>query len=216
MIYIDKYYERAMDYLENDDVENAITTFISGLEHGHVKCAFGPIHTLMRCCSYTMTEDEAISIFTSSYLKIKLLAQNGDTEAMVMVAEGIRYGFVEDDDEPYFFWLVRAAELGDKRAIAILEELDVPDNPWPLPGTTPFITAEARDSMDATDLILLDDHLYSEYLENITEVELTTEEDKSTNEPDYILYEELGINAYLKEKKRQYELRKCRDDQAVG
>ena len=215
MIYIDKYYKRAMGYLKNDDVENAITTFFSGLERGHVKCAFGPIHTLMRYRSYTMTEDEAISIFASSYLKIKLLAQNGDTEAMVIVAEGIRYGFVEDDDEPYLFWLTRAAELGDKSAMTIIEELDTPDNPWQLPTTTPFINDEALSSMDATDLILFDECLYSDNVDNITDFELTPEEDESTNEPDYVLYEELGINAYLKEKKRQYELRKCRDDQVV-
>ena len=212
---MDKYYEKAIKCLENDDVESAISTFVSGLDHGYVKCAFGPIQTLMRYCSYTMTDDEAISIYSSFYSRIKLLAEGGDTEAMVMVAEGIRHGFVEDDEAPYFYWLTKAADLGDKGAMAIIEELDMPDNPWQLPRTTPFITTEARDSMDTTDLILFDELLYSDDVENITEVEPNPEENKSTNEADHALFEELGINTYLKEQKRQYELLKCRDDQVV-
>ena len=215
MLRIDKYYEKANKLIENDEVEEAITTFIVGLDHGCVKCAYGVIHTVMNHCSYTMTEDEAISIFSSSYAKIKLLAQEGDTEAMVMVAEGIRYGFVDDYDEPYLFWLTRAAELGDKGAMAIIEELDLSDDPWALPGATSFVTAEARDSMDSTDMILLDDRLDLEVVDDMEDVTVIPEEHVLIDEPDWVMREQYGINDYFKDKKRQYELRKCRDDQVV-
>ena len=193
MLRIDKYYEKANKLIENDEVEEAITTFIAGLDHGCVKCAYGVIHTVMNHCSYTMTEDEAISIFSSSYSKIKLLAEEGDTEAMVMVAEGIRHGFVDDYDEPYLFWLTKAAELGDKGAIAIIEELDRLDDPWMLPEGESFVTAEACEDMDSTDMILLDDRLDLEVFSNADAAALIAQEYVLIADPDADILEQYGI-----------------------
>lgn len=215
MLRIDKYYEKANRLIANDEVDEAITTFIAGLDHGCVKCAYGVIHTVMNHSSCAMTEDEAISIFSSSYSKIKLLAEDGDTEAMVMVAEGIRYGFVDDCDEPYLFWLTKAAELGDKGAISIIEELDLSDDPRALPGATSLVTAEARDSRDSTEMILLDDRLDLEAVDDMEDVAVIPEDHVLIDEPDWVMREQCGINDYFKDKKRRYELHKCRDDQVV-
>ena len=193
MLRIDKYYEKANKLIENDEAEEAITTFIAGLDHGCVKCAYGVIHTVMNHCPYTMTEDEAISIFSSSYSKIKLLAEEGDTEAMVMVAEGIRHGFVDDYDEPYLFWLTKAAELGDKGAIAIIEELDRLDDPWMLPEGESFVTAEACEDMDSTDMILLDDRLDLEVFSNADAAALIAQEYVLIADPDADILEQYGI-----------------------
>lgn len=53
----------------------------------------------------------------------------GDVEAMIMVARGIHFGFVDDDDESCFFWLMKAKALGSKEATDILNELDKLDEP---------------------------------------------------------------------------------------
>ena len=201
-----------MKQIENDEVEEAITTFIAGLDHGCVKCAFGVIHTVMNHCSYTMTDDEAISIFSSSYSDIKLLAEEGDTEAMVMVAEGIRYGFVDDDEESYLFWLTRAAELGDKGAMAVMEELGMRYDPWELPNGLSVVSDEDRGDMDLVDTLLLDDRFYLEDVERINEDEDVLEESALIDDADWVLFEQFGVNYHLQKKKRIYELLKCRDD----
>lgn len=107
-------------------MEDAVTAFIVGVERGFVKCAFGLCKTVISYTVYTVSEEEAISIFTEVYSELKKLAQ-GDTEAMVMVAESLRLGFVDDEDEPYLFWLERAASLGNERAYAVLTELEEDD-----------------------------------------------------------------------------------------
>ena len=168
--------------LENNDVEGAITAFIAGLDRGYVKCAYGVIHTVMTQGSYMMTEDEAISIFTSNYPDLRLLAEYGDTEAMVMVAEGIRYGFVEDS-EPYLYWLNMAAEKGDADAVEIMKELGADDDPFDDPIMVP--NALNGDSVD--------------------ELELPTDT-APIAEPDHEMREELGLNAMAKEKKRKVDL----------
>lgn len=196
-------------------IEKAITHLISGLDCGYVKCSFGIAQTVMNYGSYTMTEDEAISMYCSSYSKIRLLAEEGDTEAMVMVAEGIRYGFVEDDNEPYLFWLTKAAELGDEWAIALMQELDLSDDPWALPSATSVVTNEARESMDATDMLLLDDSIDLDIVDDGSDIYAVPEEHVLVAEPDWVMREQYGINDYFREKERDYELRKCRDDQVV-
>ena len=215
MSIIDKYYERAQEYVENNDVEKAITTFIAGLDHGCVKCAFGVIHTLMSHRSYTMTEDEAISIFDSSYSDIKRLAEEGDTEAMVMVAEGIRYGFVEDDDEPYLFWLMKAAELGDKSAMSVMEELGMPYDPWELPGGLLFVTNEAKSMMDSTDALLLDDQFNLDDADDVNDIEGVLDDHALIDDADWVIREQYDINLRMKKRERLNELLKCTDNKAI-
>ena len=212
---MDKYYEKAQCYIQNEEVEEAITAFIAGLDRGDIKCAYGIVHAVTNFGSYTMTEYEAISLFSSFYSKIKILAEAGDTEAMVMVAEGIRYGYVDDDDEPYLFWLTKAAELGDRGAMAIIEELDLSDDPWALPCAASFVTAEACDSMDSTDMILLDDRLALEVVDDMKDVTEIPEEHVLMDDPDWVMREQYGINAYFKERERKYELYKCMDYKVV-
>ena len=120
---MDKYYQKAVKYLKGQDVERALTTFISGVDNGCPKCAFGVLKIAIEISTRTLTEDEAISIFNSCYDEIHSLADGGDDEAMIMVAEAIRYGIVEDED-PYFMWLWRAFELGNTDAADMLSELD--------------------------------------------------------------------------------------------
>ena len=71
-------------------------------------------------------------IFQSAYPGIKALAEGCDTEAMLMVADGIRYGFV-DDDEPYMYWISRASALGNAMAAEAEAEYDREENPLYLP-----------------------------------------------------------------------------------
>ena len=75
----------------------------------------------MKYKSHTLTDDEALYIFESNYKDIKKLAEDGDAEAMVMVAESIKNGFAEDD-EPYMYWIQRASESGDAVAISLIRE----------------------------------------------------------------------------------------------
>ena len=198
--------------IENGEVEEAITTFVKGVDHGYFKCAYGIIHTVMNHRLYTMTDDEAISIFSSAYSDIKLLAQEGDTEAMVMVAEGIRLGFVEDDDESYLFWLTKAAECGDKSAIDILKELDLPYNSWDLTGGLSFVTNEALEGMDSTDKLLLDDQLNLEDVEDIEDIEGILDERVLTDDADWVIREQFDINYLLKKTALRFEQLKCEGD----
>lgn len=121
---MDRYYKKATELLEKGDEERAITFFISGLERGYEKCAYGLLCAVVERGSYTFTEDEATSIFKSSYGKIKEKAIQGDTEAMVMVAQAQRLGFVDDEDEPYLFWFTKAIEGGSLEAKRIYDEIE--------------------------------------------------------------------------------------------
>lgn len=118
---IDKYYKTATTYLQHNNVERAITAFVAGLDNGSVKCAYGVLSAVTKYKSHTLTDDEALDIFESNYKDIKKLAEDGDAEAMVMVAESIKNGFAEDD-EPYMYWIQRASESGDAVAISLIRE----------------------------------------------------------------------------------------------
>ena len=143
---MDKYYQKAHEYIAAHRTEQALTTFVAGLDHGEHKCAYGIIYIMLQFGTYTMCYDEAISIFCASYPHIRLLAQSGDDEAMYIIAEGIRYGFV-DDDEPYLFWLSKACELGNRHALSVMAELEWLESPGLLPPP-----AEAERSIVEVDL----------------------------------------------------------------
>ena len=130
---IDKYYQKANQYIKNNQIEEALTTFISGVEKGCAKCAFGILQTTITYGSTTMTEEEAISIFRSCFDRIKCLAEMGDDEAMVIVAESIRDGFVEDGNEPALLWLKKAADLGNQAAQKLIAEWNAELLPLPSP-----------------------------------------------------------------------------------
>ena len=195
----DQYYKKGMDLIERNEVEQAITAFITGLDQGECKCAYGILHAVTHFCSYTMSEEEGVSIFDTAYPQIKSLAQEGDSEAMFMAADGIRLGFVEDADEPYLFWLEKAAALGDPRAIDVLQDLDDTADPWGLPDVSKYLAGE---EMDETDMLLLE--------QSMEDIDLP-EEHVLLDEPDFVLREQFGINDHLKRKEMRYELMKCLD-----
>ena len=195
----ERYYKKGKDLIERNEVEKAITAFIVGLDRGECKCAYGILHAVTHFCSYTVSEEEGASIFSATYPQIKSLAQGGDPEAMVMVAEGTRLGFVEDEDEPYLYWLTKAAALGDLHADAILRELEESDDPFGLPDLSAYLIGEGGDE---TDLLLL--------AQDAEDIDLP-EEHALLGEPDFVLREQFGINDYLKRKEMRYELMKCRD-----
>lgn len=120
---MDKNYKKAVGYLNKRDIEKALTTFLRGIDRGEVKCAFGVLKIVTEIGTPSFVEEEAIDIFRERYSDILAMAENGDDEAMVMVAEAIRHGFAEDC-EPYFFWLYRAKSLGNTDAAAILAEVE--------------------------------------------------------------------------------------------
>ena len=120
---MDKNYQKAVNYLNKREIEKALTTFIRGIDRGEAKCAFGVLKIVTDIGTPTFLEQEAVDIFTARYFDILAMAEDGDDEAMVMVAEAIRCGFV-DDDEPYFMWLYRARSLGNADAAAILAEVE--------------------------------------------------------------------------------------------
>jgi hypothetical protein len=193
-----------MEHMERNEVEQAITAFMVGLDRGECKCAYGIIHTLTHDCSYTMSEEEGISIFRAAYPDIKRLAEKGDAEAMRMVAEGIRLGFVEDEDEPYLYWLTKAASLGNSCAEDLLRELDEGDDPFALPDLSECLL---EGGADETDLLLL--------AQDAQDIDLP-EEHVLLAEPDFVLREQFGINDYLKRKEMRYELMKCLDSTVLG
>ena len=176
------YYKRASNLLKRKEVERALTVFLQGVDKGFAKCAYGIVQAVTTQGSPTFTQEEAISIFNESYEKIKALASQGDTEAMVMVAEGIRYAFVDDEDEPYLFWLNKAKEMGNKDAEFILEEIDKLYEP---------ITITITDDFG-----------------NSTTAELSPDEtaDVLHAEPDNILLEDYGIADILREEKRRAQI----------
>ena len=142
--------------------------------------------------STTVTEDEAISIFQSAYTDIKALAEGGDTEAMLMVAEGIRYGFV-DEDEPYMYWVSRASALGDAKADKLLDEYDREESPLYLPSPE---TMPERYEQDTKDDVLAVVPMSEKKL-NIGEI---TDECALIADADFLVREELGIDDYLRER----------------
>lgn len=196
---IERYYRKGSMLADKNEVEDAITTFISGLDRGECKCAYGILHAVTHFCSYTMSEEEGISVFRSYYPQIKSLAQAGDAEAMRMVAEGIWLGFVEDEDEPYLFWLEKAASLGNSCAEDLLRELGEADDPFALPDLSECLL---EGGADQTDQLLL--------AQDAEDIDLP-EEHVLLAEPDFVLREQFGINDYLKRKEMRYELMKCLD-----
>ena len=123
-----------MYYIRHRDIEEALNAFIRGVDDdGDAKCAFAIPYTLMLHGSCTLEMDEGISIFLPHFDNLRALARAGDVEAMVMVAEALRYGFAEDEDTPYLYWLHLARARGNRRAGEILYELDAQANPLPPP-----------------------------------------------------------------------------------
>lgn len=134
-------------------------------------------------------------IFQSAYPGIKALADGGDTEAMLMVADGIRYGFV-DDDEPYMYWINRAAALGNAKAAEAEADYDREENPLYLPDpanaaerSKMHINDESLDVVPVSERILKDCEIPDECV--------------LIAEADYLVREELGINDYLNEARKK-------------
>ena len=178
---MDKYYRKAEKYIEENDVESALTVFVSGVDHGYEKCAYGLIKTVMTFGSYVFDELEAVSIFKENYQKIKEKAENGDTEAMVMIAEGERLGFI-DDDETYFYWLEKAKSLGNKDADRILLEIEEFEEP--------------------IKILVQDEDDY----EKFREVSPFGLPDVVRAEPDATMLDDYGISDVLKEEKLRREI----------
>ena len=145
--------------------------------------------------STTVSEDEAISIFQSAYQDIKSLAEGGDTEAMLMVAEGIRYGFV-DDDEPYMYWVSRASALGDTKADKLLDEYDREESPLYLPSPETMPERYGKDTKDDVLAVVP----MSEKKLNIGEI---TDECVLIADADFLVRDELGIDDYLRERQME-------------
>ena len=149
----------------------------------------------MKSGSITVTEDEAISIFQSAYPDIKALAEGGDTEAMLMVAEGIRYGFV-DDDEPYMYWVNRASALGDAKADKLLDEYGREENPLYLPSPESLPESYEQDTKDDVFAVVP----VSEKLLNGGEI---PDECTLIADADFLVREELGIDEHLYERQME-------------
>lgn len=121
-----------MYHVRHHDTEQALTAFLQGVEEdGDPKCAFAIPYTVLFYGSPTLSMEEAVSIFLPLFPSLLALAKGGDSEAMVMVAEAVRYGFTEDEDTPYLYWLYLARARGNKRAGELLHELDEIANPLP-------------------------------------------------------------------------------------
>ena len=182
------YYKKAKRQIKMQKIEEAISTLIAGLDRGYVKCAYGLVHTLLHYTSYTFTEDEAIALFNLNYERIKLLAEEGDIEAMLMLADGIEYGLVPDEDEPYGYWRARAVKLGGREAVAQFDTLGDDALPDPDDGQATIQTCDADDES------------------------LPSDEQVLIAEPDLILREQCGITRYLLAVERSRELQKCSQD----
>ena len=134
-------------------------------------------------------------IFQSAYPGIKALAEGCDTEAMLMVADGIRHGFV-DDDEPYMYWISRASALGNAKAAEAEAEFDREENPLYLPD--PANAAERSEL-----------HINDESLAVVPVSERILKDCEIPNEcvliaeADFLVREELGINDYLAEARKK-------------
>ena len=134
-------------------------------------------------------------IFQSAYPGIKALAEGCDTEAMLMVADGIRYGFV-DDDEPYMYWISRASALGNAMAAEAEAEYDREENPLYLPDPA---NAAEKSKM----------HINDESLAVVPVSERILKDSEIPDEcvliadADFLVREELGINDYLDEGRKK-------------
>ena len=200
---IDKLYKKGLSLIEKGKYEEAITAFISGLDRGEVKCAYGILRTVMSYGSLTVTDEEAVEMLTAVYPEVKRLARIGDAEAMVIVAQSSRYGFVDDEEEPYMLWLTGAAELGNETAISLLKALELSDAPL-LGGTTSLAVSGERGVVSAdADAAAADDDFCEAFRRG---------ERVLIDEPDWLEYEAYGINDYLNEKARRADLLSGRDD----
>ena len=131
-------------------------------------------------------------IFQSAYPKIKALAEGDDTEAMLMVADGIRYGFV-DDDEPYMYWISRASALGNAKAAEAEAEYDREENPLYLPDPANAAERQINDEVLAVVPV-------SERILNDGEI---PDECVPIADADFLVREELGIDDYLRERRME-------------
>ena len=145
--------------------------------------------------SITVTEDEAISIYQSAYPGIKALAEGGDTEAMLMVADGIRYGFV-DDDEPYMYWISRASALGDAEALRAESEYDRAESVICLSSPSSMPEGYAQHANDEALAIVP----VGEGLPMDSEI---PDECVPIADADFLVREELGIDDYLRERRME-------------
>jgi hypothetical protein len=145
----------------------------------------------------TVSEDEAISIFLSAYPCIKALAEGGDTEAMLMVADGIRYGFV-DDDEPYMYWISRASALGDAKAVEAEAEYDTEEFPLYLPDPANAPERYQRCMNDGSSAIV-------PMSEKVAENDEMSNECTLIADADFLVREELGINDHTCEARKKRE-----------
>ena len=125
-------------------------------------------------------------IFQSAYPGIKALAEGCDTEAMLMVADGIRYGFV-DDDEPYMYWINRASALGNAKAAEVEAEYDREENPLYLPD--PANAAERKINDESLAIVPVSERI-------LNDVEIP-DEYVLMAEADFLVREDLGIDDYL-------------------
>ena len=134
-------------------------------------------------------------IFQSAYPGIKVLAEGCDTEAMLMVADGIRYGFV-DDDEPYMYWISRASALGNAMAAEAEAEYDREENPLYLPDPA---NAAEKSKMHINDESLAVVPVSERILKDCE----IPDECVWIAEADYLVREELGIDEYLREREME-------------
>ena len=134
-------------------------------------------------------------IFQSAYRGIKALAEGCDTEAMLMVADGIRYGFL-DDDEPYMYWISRASALGNAKAAEAEADYDREENPLYL--------LDPANAAERSEL-----HLNDESLAVVPVCERILKDCEIPNEcvliaeADFLVREELGIDDYLRERRME-------------
>ena len=131
-------------------------------------------------------------IFQSAYPGIKALAEDGDTEAMLMVADGIRYGFV-DDDEPYMYWINRAAALGNAKAAEAEAEYDREENPLYLPD--PANAAERNINDESLAIVPVSERI-------LKDGEIP-DECVLIADADFLVREELEIDDYLRERRME-------------
>ena len=185
----DKYYKRANRLVRDNMIEEALTAFIAGVDHGCPKCAFGLLYTVFEHGSYTLSVDEAIGIFDAFYPDIRSLADGGDDDAMVMVAQGIRYGFINDYDEPYMLWLAMAARLGNTDAMSIIREIEMMEEPVALP---PPPDADGEGEGGGSSAMVLSDGCTSIVYAADTAATLNADR-VLISDADWLVYEALGI-----------------------
>jgi hypothetical protein len=112
-----------------------------------------------------------------------------------MVADGIRCGFV-DDDEPYMYWISRASALGNAKAAEAEAEYDREENPLYLPDPA---NAAERNKL----------HINDESLAVVPVSERILKDCEIPNEcvliaeADFLVREELGIDDYLRERRME-------------